>query len=49
MEDTKIEEKSEIQPTDLPIQQSGSKSSFNNAEYERWSEYLRSRGNSKDK
>jgi hypothetical protein len=49
MQDTQIEEKSESQPTAKPVQGSGSQSKFNDAEYERWSETLRSRASSKDK
>jgi hypothetical protein len=49
MEDTQLKTRSESQQTDTPVQGSKSKSSFNNAEYERWSEKLRSRNGSKNK
>jgi hypothetical protein len=49
MQDTKVEVTSESQPTDKPVRGARSKSSFDDAEYERWSEKLRSRSNSRDK
>jgi len=49
MEDTHVKASSEIQPKDTPDQGTRSKSRFDDAEYERWSEKLRSRGNSKGK
>jgi hypothetical protein len=49
MEDTHVKASSEIQPKDTPVQGERSKSRFDDAEYERWSEKLRSRSNSKGK
>jgi hypothetical protein len=49
MQETKVEVKSESQTTVKPVQGSRSKSSFDHAEYERWSETLRSRRDSKNK
>jgi len=49
MEDSQNEAKSKSQPKDAYVQGSKSKSSFNYAEYERWSEKLRNRTSSKGK
>jgi len=49
MQDTQVQTRSESQPTDTPVQTAVSKSSFDNAEYERWSQNLRNRMASKGK
>lgn len=49
MHETKVETSTESQPIDAPLRGAKSKSSFNDAEYQRWSESLRNRGNSKNK
>jgi hypothetical protein len=49
MQDAQVKARSENQPTVKPVQEARSKSSFDDAEYERWSENLRNRGNSKSK
>jgi hypothetical protein len=42
MQDTQVEERSESQPTDTPVQRLTPISRFDDAEYERWSEKIRS-------
>ena len=49
MQDTQVQTSSESQLTDTPVQTAISKSSFDNAEYERWSQNLRNRMASKGK
>jgi len=47
MQDSQIKVGTESQPTERPAQGPKTKSSFNNAEYERWSAKLRNRTGSK--
>jgi hypothetical protein len=42
MQDTQVEEAPQIQPTDAPVQRLTPISRFDDAEYERWSEKIRS-------
>jgi hypothetical protein len=49
MKDTQPDARPESQPTDTPVRGSTSKSSFNDAEYERWSKKLQSIACSKGK
>jgi len=49
MQDSQVKAGPESQPTVTPAQGPKPKSSFNNAEYERWSQNLRSRNGSKGK
>jgi len=41
MQNTQVKVRTESQPTDTAVQVSASKSKFDDAEYERWSEKLR--------
>jgi hypothetical protein len=47
MQDSQVKVGTESQPTEPPAQGPKTKSSFNNAEYERWSAKLRNRNGSK--
>ena len=47
MQETQMEAKSETVEKEIPVRESDLKSSFNDAEYERWSENLRQRNGSK--
>jgi hypothetical protein len=42
MQDTQVKERSESQATETPVRPTTTKSRFDDAEYERWSEKLRS-------
>ena len=43
MENTKVQEHPEVQSANTPVRELKTKSSFDNAEYERWCEKLRNR------
>jgi len=47
--ETELDARPECQPADTPDRRSTSKSSFNDAEYKRWSENLRNIARSKGK
>ena len=49
MQDTKIEEAPEVHADNTAVREVKAKSSFDNAEYERWCEKLRNRGRSANK
>lgn len=49
MENTKVQEHPEVQSATTPVRESKAKSSFDNAEYERWCEKLRNRRRSASK
>ena len=49
MQETKVDVSKEIQTIVAPREEEKFKSSFDNAEYHRWSEKLRNRNRSKDK
>ena len=49
MQDTQVEERTENREKEETMRASALKSSFNDAEYERWSQNLRSKANSKNK
>jgi len=49
MQETEIKLRSESQPIEKPVQESRSKTTFDDAEYQRWSENLRNRTRSKGK
>lgn len=49
MQDTQVKTSSENRAIDATVEESKSKSTFNNAEYERWSQNLRNRTGSKSK
>ena len=47
MQETKVEVRSETQPINVRVPEPRLKSSFDEAEYQRWDEKLRSRSKSK--
>ncbi len=47
MQNQQVKVKTEVQPMQAPAQGTNLKSRFNDAEYERWSEKLRSRNKGK--
>jgi hypothetical protein len=47
MQETKVEVRTETQPVNLRVAEPRFKSSFDNAEYQRWCERLRNRSKSK--
>jgi len=49
MQDTQVEERAENRQKEEPMRVSALKSHFNDAEYERWSQSLQNKTNSKNK
>ena len=49
MQDTQVKETTESRSVETPVSQAVTKSRFDEAEYQRWSEKLRSAAASKDK
>jgi hypothetical protein len=47
MHETQVEERVETREKESPVRESAVKSSFNDVEYERWSQNLRNKGKSK--